>query len=1122
MKRLLPWGVSLVALILPNFCMAQVGHRVLGGSSIRVDRVSHWNNWIYQNDLVTNLNVPVSEAKILQVDRDGLRPVWFRRNINVAATARDFTYLDRVRAGGEPTAGSATAKSNDALANNVLDDDLSTFWEPDTPASFAGRLSNPGDFEIDGISLWELEVDLGRLVFADSLTIIFPAGQFEDQFLGQPVKSLVVSASMGERFPFPLGNNISFTIVRQISTGFQISTEVAAGKLAQGCVRSEAFIFGGSTECSGGGGGTTEAEIKLVPVPDTDGRYVQMTFPLTPLDRADWDLDGLPDIRGTFIQYVRIKVTDSDLWRDSFLGAGEEAGIAYEALPEEQRGALIYQRQTAGGVLVELQGDNDQTAREKYQSPALEGKRGPILYFVKEVPRIAEVRVWGRGDNYAYQMEKRAGGSFEHGGLGDPGAATDGLYDSEWQANTWSPVYLKGTAWYDLGAVFWVDNVSVVNKRINQSNQGAFLGPGILVSDGTLLKPLSMNDRDDFPQLEEGLKWDNIIPVEHIHNRTPVVRIMQEAFPLRKIRFLQVRDLDPTGQQSGRYGALATIAEIQLYGEGYPVSVWAYSPPISLTDSRGNFIRKSLPHIAWEGDAIIRDIDPLTGETTERIEPLDLHPDVRLQIQTRTSDQTDSSFTYYQVVDISGSEEREEVTKEIYDAIALEWTAWNIWQTLPTSKRHKSRKDDDGDGHVDEDPIDLIDNDGDGLIDEDGKKLRRAPRSNFDKDGEMTFVGWSEWSESYLPTRGFNRATITSPNPRKFVQLRVNISSDVPFKTARIRSLRIDLAPPLALELAGELALISDAGATRELTDLDVLPLDYTPPSGINPLQAKQFSYFIRAAEPDATVRDGFDEVLIVSPRDSRLTGVRLGQVDIAQTSSPIDPDQTQTSAVTTRFERVFAPDADGVLRSEDGSSLTQKAAGADSIWIKFPFSLNSDAAAATHALIEVQFETQSFREGIEFTSFIRASDSDEVVFQRVDTDAQDATELVSSSTARISLMALEGSLIQDVTLAPVFTPNGDGINDELSVGFVLLKVLEERPLEVAFYDLGGRLVGQGQRGEATIGEATIGKAGEQIFTWDGRDLGGQVVPPGIYLCRIKVEADDRDYPLTRVVHVVY
>ena len=1095
MKRLLTCGVFLLLVSLPNFCTAQGGAYSSTGNSIRVDRASHWNNWIYQNDLVTNLNVPVREAKILQVDSDGLRPKFFRGTINVAPTAKDFTYLDRVRAGGAVTAGGGSAKSNDALADNVLDGDLSTFWEPDTPASFAGRLANPGDFSIDGLGTWEVEVDLARLVFADSVTIIFPAGQFEDQFLGQPIKSLAVFASMGERFPFPLGSNLKFTLVKQISTGF------IAGKVAQTGV---------------------DAQIILAPVPGTDGRYVKMTFPLSPLDKADWDLDGLADISGTFVQYIRIKVTDSDLWRDSFLGAGEEARLAYEALPREQRGAVVYQRQTAGGLLVEIQDDDDQSAAEKYQDPQLEGKRGPILYYVKEVPRIAEVQVWAKGDNYALQPEKRAGASFEHGGLGDPSAATDGIYDSEWQANTWSPVYLKGTAWYDLGAVFWVDNISVVNKRINQSNQGAFLGPGFLVSDGTLLKPLSMKDRNDFPQLEEGLKWDNIIPEEHIYNRTQQVRIFQEDFPRRKIRFLQVRDLDPTGIQSGRYGALATVAEIQLYGEGYPVSVWAYSPPISLTDARGNFIRKTLPRIAWEGDAIIRDTDPVTGESIERIESLELHPDVRLQLQTRTSDQTDSTFTYYQVVDVAGSEEREEVPKEVYDAIALEWTAWNIWQTLPASKKHKSRTDDDGDGLVDEDPIDLIDNDGDGLIDEDGKKLRRAPRSSFDSDGELAFIGWSEWSESYLPTNGVSEATITSPNPRKFVQVRINISSDSPFKTGRIRNLRIQLAPPLALELAGELALISDEGATRGLTELDVLPIDYTPPRGINPLQSQEFSYFIRAAAPDATVREGFNEVLIVTPRAARLTGVRLGRVDVVRTSSVIDPDQLRTSAVTTRFDRVFAPDADGVLRSGD-DALTQVATGADSIYIRFPFSVNAGLPAATHALIEVQFESQSFREGIEFVSFIRATDSDEdssqraeLVFQRVDSDDQDATELVDSSTTRVSLMALQGSLIQDLALASIFTPNGDGINDELSVRFVLLKVLEERPLGVEFYDLRGRLVGQA---EST---ATSGKAGDQTFTWDGRDLGGQVVPPGIYLCRIKVEADDQDIKLTRLVNVTY
>ena len=1087
MKRLLKWQIALLAaLSLPSFCVAQTDAYRLFGNSIRVDRASHWENWIYQNDLVSQLNVSIGDADILQVEADGLRPVFFRRNINVAPTAVDFTYPDLVRAGGDIVSGGATAKSNDVLANNIVDGDLSTFWEPNTPVSFANRVARPGDFHIDGLRNWEIEIDLGRLVFADSLTIIFPAGQFEDEFLGEPVKSFALFASMGERFPFPLGNKLQFSLIEEVST-------------SGGDVRGET------------GAGT------LVSVPGTRGRYVQMTFPLSPLDRADWDLDGLPDISGAFIHYVRIKITDSDLWRDSFLGAGEEARLAYEALPQEQRGALVYQRQTAGGLFIELRDDTNQTAGEKYQTLP-EEKRGPVLYYSKEVPRIAEVQVWAKGDNYALQPEKRGGASFENGRLGAPHLATDGLYDSEWQANTWSPIYDKGTAWYDLGAVFWVDNVSVVNKRINQSHHGAFLGPDILVSDGTLLKPVSMEDREDFPQLEEALKWDNIISEEHVDNHTPVVRIFQENFPYRKIRFLQIRDIDVTGVASGQYGELATLGEIQLYGEGYPVSVWAYSPPITLTDSRGNFIRKTLPRIAWEGDVIVRETDPLTGQASERIEPLDLHPDVRLQVQTRTSDQTDTNFTYYQVVTVAGNEERTEVPKEVYDEIALEWTAWEIWQTLPASQKHASRTDDDGDGVTDEDRIDLIDNDGDGLIDEDGRKLRRAPRSSFDKDGELAFVGWSEWSDSYLPTNGVNVATITSPNPRKFVQVRVNLSSENPFKTARIRELRIELAPPLSLELAGELALLSDEGARRVPTDLGVQTSDYTPPRNIDPLAPQQFSYFIRAAAPDptdGTVRDGFNEVLVVAPRDARLTGVRLGQVAIAQTPSLLNPEETQTSATATKFDRAFVPD-DGVLRAADGTVLERMATGADSIWVRFPFSLNADLSAGQHALIEVQFESQSFREGIAFTSFVRSSDSEEGVFQRVDTADKDATELVDSSTAQVSLMALPGPLIQDVVLSPVFTPNGDGVNDELLVHFVLLKVQEERPLDVAFYDLGGRLVGQGQ------GSAVGGKVGTQAFVWDGRNMDGQLVPPGIYLCQIKLEADEQANKLTRLVHVAY
>ena len=785
MKRHLTLGAYIALVSLPEGLLAQADPAYrLQGNSIRVDRVPHWNNWIYQNDLVTSLNAPVGGVNILEVGAGGLRPVFFRRNVNVAPTATHFTYKDQVRAQGALTQGGTSAKSNAGLAGNVIDGDLTTFWEPDTPADYPSRLDAPGHFHLDGLREWEVEIDLGRLVFADSLTFIFPSDQFEGEFLGQPVKAFGVFASMGERFPFPLGNNLRFTLVAQASTG----------------------VVGADG-------------VELVPVPGTEGRYAQMTFGLVPLDRADWDLDGIPDISGTFLQYIRFKATASDLWRDAFLGSGEEARLAYEALPAERRGAVIYQRLTAGGLLVDLRDDGNQTAREKHQTLP-EAKRGPILYYVKEVPRLAEVQVWTRGDNYAYQPESRAGDSFEHGGLGAPELATDGNYDTEWQANTWSPVYVKGTAWYDLGAVFWVDNLSVVNKRINQSNHGAFIGPGILVSDGTLLKPVAMEDRGDFTQLEDGLQWHNIIGEEKLTNRTSKVRIFQEDFPLRKIRFLQIRDLDITGVSSGRYGALATLAEFQLFGEGYPVSVWAYSPPIALTDSRGEFVRKTLPRISWEGDIIVRETDPLTGESVERFEPLHSDPDVRLQVQTRTSDQTDSLFTYFEVVSVAGSEERTEVTKDRHDQIALQWAAWEYWQTLPSDQRHASRHDDDGDGLEDEDEIDFKDNDGDGLVDEDGKKLRRAPRSTFARDGELAFVGWSPWSESYLPTNGLSQATVTSPNPRKFIQVRVNILSEDPFKTARIRSLRIDLAPPVALELVGELALLSDDGAGRALTDL--------------------------------------------------------------------------------------------------------------------------------------------------------------------------------------------------------------------------------------------------------------------------------------------------------------
>jgi hypothetical protein len=834
--------------------------------------------------------------------------------------------------------------------------------------------------------------------------------------------------------------------------------------------------------------------------PGADG-LVRQTYPITPLLRADFNLDGLPDLEGSFLQYVRLKITESNIDRHRFLGAGDSARVAFQQLPPERRGAVAHQRWTAGGFLIEVD-------EETYFNDVAKEQRGPIRYFEREVPRVAEVQIWTKGDNLALNPRQRAGDSYEMGGRGTPSQATDGLYQTEWTAWGYDPTLSRGTMWLDLGATFWIDGLYVVMRRLRGNT--AFAGHGFLVSDGTQVKPVRLNTAKNFDQLEEALQWDDIISEEQFDNRQAQVLMFAEKFAPRKIRFMQIRNL--------LGGGGARLAEMQLHGTGYPVDVSLYSPPIRLTNARGDFVRKTLPRIAWSADAVVRDKDPLTGRVIERIEPLDLHPDVRLQIQTRTSDQTDTNFTYYQVLTVGGNEERDEVSKEIYDALALAWAAWEVWQALPESQRHVSREDDDGDGVTDEDPIDFIDNDGDGLVDEDGKKLRRAPRSSFARDGELAFVGWSEWSENYQPTNGRTEATITSPSPRKFVQIRAKISSQDPFKTVRIHSLHLDLAPPLALELAGELALLSARGVQRSVADLNAEPDDYEPPRGIDPLTRQRFSYFVRLDRPDPgdpTVRDGVDEVLVIAPQATELLGVRIGGVEVERRVADLDELIFYTRALATRFDQVFIPATKGLLLSEAGQTIQVLPTGADSLYLRFPSSLNADLGPDIHALVEVQFASRTFREGAQFASFVRSSTDLSGFFQRVDAQAQDATELVASGTARASLQTIGNRLINDVQAARVFTPNGDGINDVLQDRFVLLRVLEERPLDIAFYDLAGALRGRAKGGSA-------GRAGAWDFSWDGRDLDGSQVPPGIYLCRIKVEADRGTEEVILPVHVAY
>ena len=90
--------------------------------------------------------------------------------------------------------------------------------------------------------------------------------------------------------------------------------------------------------------------------------------------------------------------------------------------------------------------------------------------------------------------------------------------------------------------------------------------------------------------------------------------------------------------------------------------------------------------------------------------------------------------------------------------------------------------------------------------------------------------------------------------------------------------------------------------------------------------------------------------------------------------------------------------------------------------------------------------------------------------------------------------------------------PNGDGINETAEIGFSLFRVQAARPLTVHLYTLAGQQVRQ------LTGLAT---GGPQQFRWDGKDEAGQVVPPGLYLCQIAVEADAEGVGGTTRTHLI-
>lgn len=330
-------------------------------------------------------------------------------------------------------------------------------------------------------------------------------------------------------------------------------------------------------------------------------------------------------------------------------------------------------------------------------------------------------------------------------------------------------------------------------------------------------------------------------------------------------------------------------------------------------------------------------------------------------------------------------------------------------------------------------------------------------------------VNWSPFSIPY-PESAANGpgVAIVSPNPRRYAQFQVVFHSDDLEAARVVKSLEFDLlAPAFAEELIGEIF-----------------------PREVEASKSTPFVYAVRSAMQKADLR-GFDTIEIATP-------IQVESIDEIEL---VDASGRPIAAHT------FAGGADTAGEFQVASIAAHRFS------VRFP-RLREDGT-----LVKIHFHTEVLTYSTDFTAAVRLSAEPGIAQAVVPGNAGSLGEGDDpdfSGTTVLSPSVLRGKLLDRIALAPnPFTPNGDQVNDAISISYDLLSLSAPRPLAIEVYDLSGR-----RRRTLYRGPELNGRYEDK--SWDGRDDWGRLVPPGNYIVRIWVEGDSRREEQARVVSVVY
>ena len=309
---------------------------------------------------------------------------------------------------------------------------------------------------------------------------------------------------------------------------------------------------------------------------------------------------------------------------------------------------------------------------------------------------------------------------------------------------------------------------------------------------------------------------------------------------------------------------------------------------------------------------------------------------------------------------------------------------------------------------------------------------------------------WSFWSSP---------AADSGSRPRvgtgRYFQTRVRLYTDRVWEFARLDSLAIEYSPLLADRIIAEIAGIDNLRPDGNLTKV---------------LAGERTEFVYDLVAEFSGEKPGFDAVRLFTPSEAEFLSLQMG-----------DP----------LLEAV----PEEVVEEESGFTLylpRRVAAGEPPMRIELATALYGASGTFGGEVFE--------RGGEGLPQTIEAGD----VSDAVGTNRMQVVAFTSS------LGGVVGAVEVD---PPVFTPQGDGVNDRVRIGYSMMRVQGEVEVEVGLFSLSGERVWHRRSGTG---------AGRHSVSWEGRDDQGRPVPPGLYLARVKVATSEGDFERLQRVAVVY